>query len=356
MKTTRFIESLFVATCLMLSACGDKKITVKGVNGTEYESYQECCSAQDFQAAHNYLLKMQGNADTKDYDEAEDYVFNAELLYLSSLDIDNTKERILYLIKEFQILGKRPSDHAVYEKDDYDDVKRYIEGIERFNKRCNSVLDLAIAQGDHQWALKVIKIMEKNVDADVWDDEIITGDYIDTDINIAKEKIIDALNSGSLKDEEFESAKQRHDKAAIDNYINKNLSFSRKDILNYIASANIKEYDEKIIGKLTSEESSIEKKPQMGSVKTKKDDAWNFEKSCDRYIRSIDSFNSRCQELLGLAISNKNQHLAKRIVTKFKSNIRYEKSDVSFMVTADNNSIDEAKATYQEAVSSGAFK
>jgi len=57
LKAKFFVFALCLAVTL-LSACGEKKITVKGADGTEYESYQECCAAQDIQVSHQFLVKM----------------------------------------------------------------------------------------------------------------------------------------------------------------------------------------------------------------------------------------------------------------------------------------------------------
>ena len=83
----------------LLSACGEKKITVKGADGTEYESYQECCAAQDFQAAHQYLAKLK-NSEIGGYYDAKEYVFKQEALYLMSIGDETAKKRVIYLLKE----------------------------------------------------------------------------------------------------------------------------------------------------------------------------------------------------------------------------------------------------------------
>ena len=95
--------------CLVLSliACSSSTsssksgITVKGSDGTEYESYQECCAALDFQAAHQYLAKLQNSEEQKeDLYVAKDFVFKQEALYLMGQGDETSKKRILYLLKE----------------------------------------------------------------------------------------------------------------------------------------------------------------------------------------------------------------------------------------------------------------
>ena len=103
MKRIKFLSFCCIAVFL-LTACGNK-ITVKGEDGTEYESYQECCAAQDFQAAHQFLTKMESGMGkdydkNKEYEVAREYVFKQEALYLMSIGDETAQKRILYLLKE----------------------------------------------------------------------------------------------------------------------------------------------------------------------------------------------------------------------------------------------------------------
>ena len=44
-----------------LYGCGNNGITVTGGDGKVYESYQECCAANDYEAAHLFLAKIQNS-------------------------------------------------------------------------------------------------------------------------------------------------------------------------------------------------------------------------------------------------------------------------------------------------------
>ena len=81
----------------------NSEITVKGADGTIYESYQECCAAEDFQAAHQYLAKMETSDSCYFFGElekAKKFVFKKEALYLMSVGDAAAKKRIIYLLKE----------------------------------------------------------------------------------------------------------------------------------------------------------------------------------------------------------------------------------------------------------------
>lgn len=107
------MKKLYLFVCLstvafslcFLTSCGG--ISVKGANGETFESYQECCSANDYEAAHLYLTKMK-NAIGDDWDkereykEARSYVFKKETLFLMSQESEDAQKRIIYLLKEQQ--------------------------------------------------------------------------------------------------------------------------------------------------------------------------------------------------------------------------------------------------------------
>lgn len=289
MKTIKLFAVCCLTMCLF-AACGG--ITVKGENGQTYESYQECCAAQDFVAAHQYLAKME-NRKADDYKwrnavrEAKNYVFKQEVLYLMSQGTEEAKKRIIYLLKE-----EGNDDHVI-----------------------SMLIELAIDDDDEG--------------------------FVKTLFNQRKEK--------------FQS-----------NYYESNRD---DNLFDYLAAKKSDENADFIIGLLTEKESIITKKPQMGLVMFEyRSDAGDFEKGCERHIASVERFNGFCQKILGIAIKNKNQYLAQRVLSKFRPNIHVEdlgnikssrrrgETDYGYRVTVDNDEVNYAKATYQEAVKSGVFK
>jgi len=149
------IIGVVVAT---LCSCGSK--SVKGADGTEYSSYQEACRHQDFVAAYDWIEKNNGTDDDKDY------VFNAEMLYLTSLGTEEASNRIVYLLAEYQIPGyviNNSTPKFITEDRSYEGAKIYINGIKRFNKRCDNVLDMAIAQNNKDLCGKIINIYKADI-------------------------------------------------------------------------------------------------------------------------------------------------------------------------------------------------
>lgn len=110
MKKYLFLVVLIGLGVATLCSCGSSSsskskeakediITVTSADGQEYTSYQEACAANDFEAAHRYLTKME-NMKAEGYSNAKQYVFKKEALYLMSIGDDDAKKRIIYLLKE----------------------------------------------------------------------------------------------------------------------------------------------------------------------------------------------------------------------------------------------------------------
>lgn len=310
MKRIKFLSICCVAVFL-LTACSNK-ITVKGENDTEYESYQECCAAQDFQAAHQYLAKLKNSnseEQQKQWNEAKEYVFRQEALYLMSIGDETAKKRILYLLKE---------------------EGENITHVEM-------LMDLAIENDDEAFVMTLVNQFPQG-----YEGKGITA-------------MIEYISSKN-----FEENKDFLEKYAADHF-----SLNIAAIVNFYAARKKREYSDIIIGKLTEEACSISKKPKMGVTKEYKyDGEHKMQAMCNLFSISTKNYNQKCQEVLGIAIKNRNLYLAQRTVSQFKSNINVEiKEDNTssrhynvFTVTSDNNDINEAKATLNEAIRSGAFK
>lgn len=142
-----------------------------------------------------------------------------------------------------------------------------------------------------------------------------------------------------------------------------NMSLSDTPLINYLAETKDEKNSETIIGLLTKEEKNIPAKPMMGKINS----AEPYYKGhvCDPYTEAVKKYNAQCSMILNIAIQHGNQYLAKRSLSKIKTNINcvqlphgYVKGNYvyPYNITNDNEDIKSANATYQDAVSSGAFK
>lgn len=221
------IIKLLVTYCLsifLFISCGEKSgekkitvkgadITVKGADGTEYESYQECCAAQDFQAAHQFLAKIENSEDSGysgfDLYNAKEYVFKQEALYLMSLSDEQAKKRILYLLKEE---GGNDGhidmliDIAI-ENDDEDFVKTLANQIKNDSERMlKKVMEYLSSKDSEANKTYIISLLKKH------DEKSLLLNF--------------AINNG--------------DRELIDEYIARDLSLSNNNILNYLAATKEK--------------------------------------------------------------------------------------------------------------------
>lgn len=324
-----------------LSLKGDESgITVKGNDGTEYESYQECCAAQDYAAAHQYLAKLK-NSEGKEmeYMEAKEYVFKNEALFLMSQEDETAKKRIIYLLKE--------------------------EGGN--NAHVSMLIDLAIENDDETF----VKLLANQYTRGVSEESLkMLMEYLldkPTEGNkVFVEKLFNRIGAHSIL---FEMALEKGDMQYIRENASKNLDLSNTKLMNSLARIKDKQISEMILGLLDQKEKEIPSRPSLGI--TKSDYRGRINVSYDNYISSVKDYNNACLSILNNAITSKNQYLAQRVISKAKTNIVYqdlgdwcqvvEKSEdhsteEAFKVTLDNTEKLSIKATYQNAVRSGAFR
>ena len=229
MKKNTFFLALSAIVCVLMSSCElissnsgeESKFKVEGIDGKTYDSYQSACRNQDFEAAHRFLDLMKTeyedfkrdeykddqtneekyNAMVQSYLEAENYVFNAEILYLVSLNTEESTNRLFFLLSEYQLSGLPPATSGIYTHDDYDKVKEYIASIARYNNHCNNALDLAISQGNQSLAKRIIHLFKQNVDIEIMGPGIIqisSRGVNNTDKEAAQKKYDEAVKAGAF--------------------------------------------------------------------------------------------------------------------------------------------------------------
>jgi hypothetical protein len=128
-------------------ACGGNSgsssgITVVGSDNTTYESYEDACHAQDFDAAHKFLTAMK-KAGSSDYDEAREYVFNQEALFLIAMNDETSTKRLFFLLQE-----------------DANEVSNSIR-----DARCNTIVELAIKQNNQALVEQTIGMYNGQIDS-----------------------------------------------------------------------------------------------------------------------------------------------------------------------------------------------
>lgn len=338
MKKYLLFVALIGLVITTLNGCS-KTITVKGADGTVYESYQECCAAQDYAAAHQFLAKIQNsNSMSGEYDEAKEYVFKNEALYLMSLNDDTAKKRLVYLLKE--------------------------EGGN--NEHISMLIDLAIENDDESF----VKILANQYTGGVSAEDLkklmeyLSDKPTEGNMEFVK-NLLKRLGEDSLL---FEIALAKGDIQYIREYASKNLDLSNTELMNSLARTKDKQISEIILGLLSEEGKSIPARPALGMVQSNYDG--ELDDSYKTYISSVNRINRDCGFVLQIAISSKNQYLAQRAVNYAKPNISSQKvgswriveksyngtSLKAFRVTLDNTEQQSVKAAYQEAVRSGAFR
>lgn len=156
------------------------EISVKGESGEKFHSYQAACEAQDFAAAHQYVVKME-EASRKDRTikeddilDAKEYVFKKEAAYLLLDQGENGERRALYYLKELprDIIVSCAShliDLAIMVKNSglaYNALEILINSVKRgdnnyiilenIDEISDKLLDFAISNADKELANKIL--------------------------------------------------------------------------------------------------------------------------------------------------------------------------------------------------------
>lgn len=375
-------------TVSLLSACGEKKITVKGADGTEYESYQECCAEQDFQAAHQYLAKMQNDEDFKgDYYSAKEFVFKQEALYLMSLGDETSKKRIIYLLKEEGADNNRIDmlmDLAI-DADDEDFVKTltkqyegsissdmlrkiveflYIEKgdsnldfvqtlLNRYNKS-GLLLDAAVEKRDEELVVRLAQQFNGSLSFKSFKTVI---DFLKSKESPRFQQLFDLLSTKvSEKRELFKYAVENKKTQTVIKLGAEYLSIDDEEITTQMASFKNISINGILIGKLT--EKMVPKK-NVGTRYSSGSTEY-YDHATDGYADEISEYNMLCNKLLDCAIRTGNKDLAQKTLSVFLQNVvskHYGGIDTWRDVTGYcNTDRDAAQKKYNEAVRSGAFK
>lgn len=332
------IQALFLILILILSAC--EGISVKGSDGTKYNSYQDACAALDFDAAHAYINKMQtsGNLlkdnanEEKDLNNAKEYVFKQESLYLMGVGDSLAKRRLLFLLMEDNNRDQHCAmliDLAMQD-DDVDFTKtlanQYSTNVEEEN--LNKLFEYLKKKEGNECKDYILNLFQKLGQNRLVLDAAL---YFD-DISLIKEK-------SSL------------------------LRLSDSESINLIASKRNKSLSEIVLSLLTDQEEYIDSRPTLGITSYYwAQDKRNFISECESYERSIRSYNEECQKVMEYGIKNKNRYLANRAISKMKINGTHtelpEKNEyyrIKFSID-DGSQKRIARRILNDATARGAFK
>ena len=201
----------FAAICCVIAfcSCESKK---------EYESYQEACRDNDFDAAHVFIddlfntyqetvteeTDFDGSSGEKikaaasNYCLAANYVYSRELRFLANLNEDAAWDRALYLVKEMDVVGRKyPKDKEnIWPDGSCYFIECYQEYVELRNRQCDELLELAIDNKNQSIAEKVLRCFCEN--CKTTDDIPSLVYYVNDDIRAAQMKYDEAVKSGAF--------------------------------------------------------------------------------------------------------------------------------------------------------------
>ena len=204
--------------CLVLcalSACGNlsSKNSITSSDGKEYESYEEACYAEDYETAHKFLIAMK-KAGSSDYEEAREYVFSQEALYLIAMNDETSTKRLFFLLQE-----------------DANEVSNSIH-----DARCNTIVELAIKQNNQALVEQIIGLYNNPIDGPVLRR---IYEYIkegrNTDTNSMMELLFKNNGIDMMADDAIKSQNDELLMEIIAKCSNKDIEVSKK-IINYFST------------------------------------------------------------------------------------------------------------------------
>lgn len=332
--------SLYLSLSLFFISCGSKEPTIKvtGQDGRVFSSYQEACAAQDFTAAHQYLVVLKSTADSyhgkdgsRNYDkylhyidlfnEGEAYVYKNEALFLMTMDDDDfITKRLMFLLKE--------------------------AGDEGNDSRCNMLVDLAIDM-DKEGIVKALTKMYKNG---------IPASELS--------KITEYLY--------VQKGKRNLDfvKQLLQGY--GSLDIRDKSMITSLAAVNEKSLSDRVVLALAEAGKYVPPMPSIdGYIKSDFYGELDQDSAHVKYNNAAKAFNAECRSVLNIAIANKNLYLAKAAVSKMKRTLdllevgdwvkvveHTTNSSVynAFRASISSEDIKAAQSELNEAIKSGAFR
>lgn len=122
----------------------------------------------DFNKAHERLIQLESLSKNSDegkeiYNEAFDYVFNAEAIFLCAKGDDESINRLVFLLASIPVVGVALPEGFTYNSNVgsvFREHEKYIEYTNRFNQKCDALIDLAIANHNISIAERIIPLFK----------------------------------------------------------------------------------------------------------------------------------------------------------------------------------------------------
>lgn len=306
----------------------ESHIVVKNEAGVKFRSYQEACNAEDFESAHTYIAKMRNvkRFTNHEIDEAEQYVFRLEALYLMGQGTEFSRQRIIYLLKQY------PSD-----------------------ANCSMLIELAIDFDDIDFAKSLTKHYVEQIPSNI-SRRIVEYLYIEGN---GREEDIDfvstLLNHNNQMDILLLAAIEKEDMALAKKLAkNGRMSFpGLEKVAPLLLRLNDPDF-ENLIAVCIEQNLPSGTIPVLGKTYRLRE---SYEPVIE-YINELTLYNTNCHKMLDLAIQYKNRRLAEMIVASVKPSYRYwnyisSSSCITIYDFSSNSAIDEAKKKLEEAIAAG---
>lgn len=341
----------FVTICLAISlfaSCGNDNVRTESSENkpqTKYDNYQEACHAQDFEAAHKMIAAMKNSGDY-DYEEAREYVFNQEALFLIAMNDEVSTKRLFFLLQE-----------------DANEVSDEVR-----DNRCSTIIDLAIKQQNLQLVEQTISQYSGKIDDNtmhkIYNFFYIEGKKPDVD------NLIALLHKNDCIQILIEDAIEKNDDKLLMNIITKTGLRNSSEAAQLVADYAVKKKNRKMmntvlstlrtnnqwdvllaVGIATSDLTLVKQGYQNTD---KKDDAFDMlmsqkqvvtNRPLMQYILTLATNEKRAKTLIDFCLKNDNAEAVISLTKKFSS-----KFEESFLDEIMNYSISKEGVAFTNLV------
>lgn len=372
--------SMLILLCGIIASCGNS-IVIKNADGVEYSSYQEACTAGDFVSAHRYIDKMReeesnpySDINSLTVDNAEDYVFRQEALFLMSQGTEASQERIIYLLKQ------HPSDSNCdmlielaieYDQEDFvksltrhyqynisygilrkiveylylekgDENLEFVTTLTNRNKKSDVLLGVAIEKDNEGLVVELAKQYSGKLDINTFKQII---NYLKQKKNAETDAIFEKLALKTNESEMLDYAIELKKVALVSSIIEKDKSvlYGRIETLALLNNNKISDY----IIAFSKPQVRIPQQPKL--VKRMEGWVYNTHKN---FQEAVLSYNRAYLELIDVAIAAKNRYLAQKAKNLMKNNVHvydYQNDGHWHDITLDKTDILEAEKRIKNA-------
>lgn len=114
------------------------------------------CEQNDFEKAHELLIKIKDSRKSYNYDEKKKMVYDKEIHYLISMNSEEASDRLAYLLTEFLEVEPKPIPEGASYANYNIELDEYNSSVSKANEYVNKLYLLAASQNNKYLCKKLL--------------------------------------------------------------------------------------------------------------------------------------------------------------------------------------------------------